>query len=179
MVKKIISGGQTGVDRAALDVAIELGIEHGGSIPRGRRTENGGLPPGYELEELPSSSYPKRTEKNILDADGTLIISQGKLTGGSALTRHLGSRDGKPWLHIDLLRVHPSEAVNIVRKWIEKHRVEVLNVAGPSASKAPRIYDDTFSILKAVIKGYVLYSPIEVAPRFITEPACVPISLGV
>ncbi|MBW2083807.1 MAG: hypothetical protein JRI39_12165, partial [Deltaproteobacteria bacterium] len=85
MINKIISGGQTGAEQAALDVAIELGIPHGGWIPKGRLTENGFLPEIYQLQEMPTTSYVKKTEQNILDSDGTLIISHGKLTGGSAL----------------------------------------------------------------------------------------------
>jgi len=87
MLKKIISGGQTGAGRAALDVAIELDIPHGGWIPKGRKTEDGILPDKYRLKEMPTASYPKRTEQNIIDSGGTLIISHGKLTGGSALTQ--------------------------------------------------------------------------------------------
>lgn len=95
MVKKIISGGQTGADRAALDVAINLRIPHGGWIPKGRKTENGILSDKYQLKEMSSSSYQERTEKNVLDSDGTLIISRRKLTGGSALTKKLAVKHGK------------------------------------------------------------------------------------
>ncbi len=86
MLTKIISGGQTGADRAALDVAIELDIPHGGWIPKGRKTEDGVLPDKYQLQEMPTTSYPKRTEKNVLDSEGTLILSHGRLSGGSSLT---------------------------------------------------------------------------------------------
>ena len=89
MLRKIISGGQTGADRAALDAAIELGIPHGGWIPKGRLTEDGPLPDRYQLVEMPTASYPKRTEQNVIDSDGTLIVTHGKLTGGSALTQKL------------------------------------------------------------------------------------------
>ncbi len=89
MIKKIISGGQTGADRAALDVALKLGISHGGWIPKGRKAEDGPLPDKYQLREMPTGSYPKRTEQNVLDSDGTLIIARGKLTGGSDLTRKM------------------------------------------------------------------------------------------
>jgi len=82
MIQKIISGGQTGADRAALDFAIKRGIPHGGWIPKGRKTEDGTLPEKYHLLEMPTGSYSKRTEKNILDSDGTLIVSHGLLTGG-------------------------------------------------------------------------------------------------
>ena len=83
MITKIISGGQTGADRAALDVAMAHGIPHGGWIPKGRKTEGGPLPTKYQLQEMPTNSYPERTEKNVVDSDGTLIISHGELTGGS------------------------------------------------------------------------------------------------
>jgi len=102
MLQKIISGGQTGADRAALDVAIEFNIPHGGWIPKGRKTEDGVLPDKYQLQEMPTASYPKRTEKNILDSDGTLILSHGKLTGGSALTVKVATKHDRPWLHVDL-----------------------------------------------------------------------------
>jgi predicted Rossmann-fold nucleotide-binding protein len=81
MIKKIISGGQTGADQAALDVAIELGIPHGGWIPKGRKTEAGRLPEKYHLKEMPTAEYRKRTEQNVIDSDGTLIISHGELNG--------------------------------------------------------------------------------------------------
>ena len=102
MIQKIISGGQTGADRAALDVAIELGISHGGWIPKGRKTEEGPLPEKYQLQEMPTGSYQKRTQQNVIDSHGTLIISHGKLTGGSAFTRRLAKIHKRPFLHIDL-----------------------------------------------------------------------------
>jgi len=80
MLTKIISGGQTGADRAALDAAIDLGIPHGGWIPKGRNAEDGTLPDKYQLQEMPTASYPKRTEQNVIDSDGTLILSHGNLT---------------------------------------------------------------------------------------------------
>jgi hypothetical protein len=85
MLTKIISGGQTGADRAALDAAIEYGVPHGGWIPKGRRTEDGRLPDRYILQETSNIGYPQRTKLNILDSDGTLIFSHGKLTGGICL----------------------------------------------------------------------------------------------
>jgi Circularly permutated YpsA SLOG family len=102
VLKKIISGGQTGVDQAALDVAISFGIDHGGWIPKGRRTEAGKLPDKYMLKEMPTSSYPKRTEQNVIDSDGTLIISHGRLSVGSRLTNELANKHNRPCLHIDL-----------------------------------------------------------------------------
>ena len=98
MIEKIISGGQTGADQAALDAAIKLGIPHGGWIPKGRMTENGPLPDKYNLIEMPIRSYPERTKKNIRESDGTLILSHGRLTGGSDFTQKMAMRFTKPCL---------------------------------------------------------------------------------
>lgn len=151
MIKKIISGGQTGADQAALDVAIESGIPHGGWIPKGRKTENGILPAKYKLQEMPTASYPKRTEQNILDSDGTLIISHGKLTGGSALTEKLANKHSRPCLHVDLNKTNGFRAAILVNSWLIQNGIEFLNVAGPRASKDPEIYQNTKDILKTVI----------------------------
>lgn len=112
MINKIISGGQTGADRAALDVAIKLGIPHGGWIPKGRRTENGILPDKYQLKEMPTASYPKRTERNILDSDGTLIFSRGALSRGSALTRRIAKKLDKPFMYVDLDKIVVHEPIS-------------------------------------------------------------------
>jgi len=151
LIKKIISGGQTGADQAALDVAIDLGIEHGGWIPKGRKKENGRLPDKYQLKEMPTASYPKRTEQNIIDSHGTLIISHGKLTGGSALTRRLAKKHKKPWLHIDLSKISVFIASREIINWLYEYKIEVLNVAGSRASKDPAIYDATVSLLKETL----------------------------
>jgi hypothetical protein len=129
-----------------------MGVEHGGWIPKGRKTEYGVLPDKYQLQEMPTASYPKRTEKNILDSDGTLILSYGKLTGGSALTRKLAKKHSKSWVHVDLNKVALPDAVGIIKGWVDRHGIEVLNVAGPRASKSPSIYDETINILERVIK---------------------------
>jgi len=114
MITKIISGGQTGADQAALDAAIELGIPHGGWIPKGRLTERGHLSEAYKLKEMSNVSYPKRTEQNVLDSDGTLIISHGKLPGGSALTKKLADTHNRPCLHIDLDAFKPFGGVKAI-----------------------------------------------------------------
>jgi len=150
MLKKIISGGQTGVDQAALDVAINFGIPHGGWIPKGRRTEAGTLPNKYMLTEMSSSSYPKRTEQNVIDSDGTLIISYGKLTGGSLLTFELAEQHKKEWLHINLEINRGFSAAQLIQSWIVLNDIKVLNVAGPRASEDPNIYEDAVRLLKAV-----------------------------
>lgn len=149
MIRKIISGGQTGVDRAALDVAIKLAVAHGGWIPQGRLTESGPLPAEYNLKETRSSSYADRTEKNVQDADGTLIISRGLLTGGSEYTREMAIKHDRPWLHIDLSQMAAFQAAIAINQWILQNKIEILNVAGPRASKDPTVYKDALNILES------------------------------
>jgi hypothetical protein len=151
IISKIISGGQTGVDQAALDVAMALGIPHGGWVPKGRKTENGALPDKYRLKVMPTSSYAKRTEQNVIDSEGTLIISLGPLTGGSELTHKTAILHDRPCLHIDLGTLNTFQAVKTVRSWIVRHGIEILNIAGPRASENPEIYDMTMKTLKAVL----------------------------
>jgi hypothetical protein len=148
MLKKIISGGQTGVDRAALDAAIRMGISHGGWIPKGRLTEDGPLSEIYHLDEMETDSYPERTEKNVVISDGTLIISRGPLSGGTDYTRKMVLKHGKQMLHIDpALHSNLLDAASLVSSWIEMQKIEILNVAGPRASKDPDIYGQALGIL--------------------------------
>jgi hypothetical protein len=150
-LERIISGGQTGADQAALDVAMELGIPHGGWVPKGRRTESGPLPVKYLLKEMPTDSYPKRTEQNVIDSDGTLILSHGELREGSEYTKIMAVKHGKPWIHIDADRQSTDVAVVMIRTWISGNDIGTLNVAGPPASKDPRIYATVKTILKEVL----------------------------
>lgn len=147
---QIISGGQSGADRAALDAAIRLGIPHGGWLPRGRKAEDGPLPARYRLQETDSDRYRERTEKNIKASDGTLILSFGPLTGGSALTESLALRHDRPCLIIDLQEVPRADAVVAVENWLLRHGIRILNVAGPRASNEPRIYNAVLALLLAV-----------------------------
>lgn len=144
---KIISGGQTGADRAALDAAIALDLPYGGWLPRGRKTEDGPLPRRYRLCEMATAKYRDRTEKNILESDGTLIVSYGPLTGGSALTEALTLRHDRPCLHLDLAEVRMEQARQAVLQWLRKYDIETLNVAGPRASGEPRIYQAVYQLL--------------------------------
>jgi hypothetical protein len=146
-VETIISGGQTGADQGALDAAIALGIPHGGWVPKGRLTEAGTLPDKYHLKEMTSASYPKRTEKNILESNGTLILTYGRLTGGSALTAKLAKTHQRPCLHIDLGALSINEAAERVRQWLASNLIETLNVAGSRASRAPNIHQATVEVL--------------------------------
>jgi hypothetical protein len=135
--RRIISGGQTGVDRAALDIALELGIEHGGWCPKGRKSEEGPIDDRYQLVETSSPEYHVRTELNVLEADATLLIVRGSLTGGSKLTERFALRHGRPLLLVDLEK--PADLPQI-RAWIADNQFAVLNVAGPRESSFPGIY---------------------------------------
>lgn len=150
MITKIISGGQTGADRAALDAAIKLRIPYGGWVPKGRITENGILPQKYNLMETPTAVYAERTEKNILDSDGTLILSHGLLTGGSEYTRVMALKLNKPYLHVDLNAADPFNAAANICIWLSDHEIKVLNVAGPRSSKDPDIYAAVFDTIESV-----------------------------
>jgi hypothetical protein len=131
LVQKIVSGGQTGVDRGALDAAIALGIEHGGWCPRGRLAEDGAIPPRYRLIDTEATEYWVRTERNVVDSDGTLILYRGALKGGTEFTYRMTRKHRKPSLRIDLLAEPSPETV---RQWINENDIRVLNVAGPRES---------------------------------------------
>ena len=152
MIQKIISGGQTGADRAALDFAIKRDIPYGGWVPKGRKTEDGTLPEKYLLQEMPTGQYSKRTEKNVLDSDGTLIVSHGLLTGGSALTTGFAEHHGKPWIHIDLKTTTYPDASRMIREWVGRYSITVLNVAGARESKDPMIYQAVIELLEESIR---------------------------
>jgi len=127
---KIVSGGQTGVDRAGLEVAIALGIAHGGWCPKGRLAEDGSVPSRYELVETDSAEYKVRTIQNVEDSDATLILHQRPLSGGTLLTKRVAARLGKP--HACFLLA--DENIAAIARWIAEVRPEVLNVAGPRES---------------------------------------------
>jgi hypothetical protein len=143
----LVSGGQTGTDRAALDWAIAHGVPHGGWCPRGRRAEDGVIPDRYRLRETPSADYAERTEWNVRDSDATLIVSTAPdLAGGSRLTRAVAEKLGKPCLHV----VCDGTAAPRVRAFLARHGVRVLNVAGPRGSREPTVYACTGALLDAV-----------------------------
>ena len=149
-VQRIVSGGQTGVDRAALNVAIELGIEHGGWCPRGRRAEDGVIAAKYQLQETDSVDYAIRTEKNVKDSDGTLILYRERLMRGTLLTHQIAKRMSKPLLRVRLDR--PVSIDRIVR-WLTENSVNVLNVAGPRASSQDGIEQQAYDLLKKVFSA--------------------------
>ena len=124
MIQKIISGAQTGADRAGIDAAIESGIEYGGWLPKGRKAEDGIVPEKYTgFQEMTRGGYPKRTEQNVVDSDGTVIFTYGKLTTGSALTRKFAKKHKKPCLHIDLDIV--KSPIAAIEDWIIEWDINV------------------------------------------------------
>ena len=134
---KIVSGGQTGADRAALDWALTHKVECGGWCPKGRKAEDGPIDPKYPLKETPSVAYFQRTEWNVRDSDATVLFSvDPKLTGGSLKTMEFARAHNKPCLHLCL---RDETAAEKLKAFAAEHRVTILNVAGPRASKEPRV----------------------------------------
>ncbi|MBV9215017.1 MAG: putative molybdenum carrier protein [Acidobacteria bacterium] len=153
-LKKIISGGQSGADRAAHDAAIAAAIPIGGFVPSGRWAEDGPIHPKYSgLHETESSDPSERTRMNVITSDGTVIFSHGKLRGGSKLTWLACRNERKPVLHIDLLVNSTDAAANKIRLWLRNFDIEKLNVAGPRASKDPDIYAAVRGVLELLFKG--------------------------
>ena len=146
---EVVSGGQTGVDRAALDAALGLGLKVGGWCPEGRRAEDGPIAARYPLRDTPTADYAQRTEWNVRDSDATLILYRGELTGGSARTAGHAREWGRPLLALDLV-AHPDPAV--AADWARRHGVRVLNVAGPRESGAPGIYAEARAWLDACLR---------------------------
>jgi hypothetical protein len=146
----IVSGGQTGADRAALDFAIAHGIAHGGWCPQDRRAEDGPIADRYALQETPSRHYSERTRWNIQDSDATLIVSiKPTITGGTRLTLELARQLGKPVLHINRDEHDIGAATSALCDFLEHHQVRTLNVAGPRASQAPEIAAYVTAVLTA------------------------------
>ena len=145
-ILRILSGGQTGVDRAALDFAIAQQIPHGGWCPAGRRAADGLLDARYQLVETESSGYRQRTKHNVRDADATLIIYRGRLEGGSLLTRDLATGHGKPLLLCDL-HAPTEELLAAWQDWLVSHPIAILNIAGPSEARNPGIYLQASTLL--------------------------------
>ena len=148
MISKIVSGGQTGADRAGLDVAVKHGFPYGGWCPKGRKAEDGPISWDYALVESPSGNYLQRTEWNARDTDGTVIFTMaGAVTGGSKRTIDFARKHTKPWLHL-----HPNmdgDPVALLLEFVEHHRIQTLNVAGSRGSKEPELHAWTCEVLEA------------------------------
>ncbi len=146
---RVVSGGQTGVDRAALDAARAAGLPCGGWCPRGRRAEDGPIDRAYPLTETPSEDYAQRTEWNVRDSDGTLVLTRGRPSGGTAFTITVARRQRRPLLVLDLADdPKPEEA----RRWLEGGRIAVLNVAGPRESQSPGIGGEARGYLERLFR---------------------------
>lgn len=148
LINKVISGGQTGVDRAALDAALALGIPCGGWCPKARRAEDGVIPAHYPLTETTSKDYRARTRHNVRDSDGTLILTHGPLSGGTALTRRLAKELDKPCLVVDLAQRPRTSGV---RAWLASNNIRTLNIAGPRENNQPGIYLQTKKWLQRIL----------------------------
>jgi hypothetical protein len=138
-IEKIVSGGQTGADRAALDFAIWHNIPHCGWCPKGRLAEDGVIDRRYQLQETSTKNYPERTEKNVQQSDGTAIFTiSDKLTGGSKKTAQYAAKHGKPWIHLHSRACHNKPLMLL--NFVSENSIKVLNVAGSRASKESSIY---------------------------------------
>jgi hypothetical protein len=156
---KIISGGQTGADRAALDVALAHGLEVGGWVPRGRMAEDGPISERYSsLVETDSPEPAERTRRNVRDADATLIVSRGQLTGGSRLTLEEARQQHRPVLHLNVQALGSAAAAAQLREWLKVNQPRVLNVAGPRASEDRGIYAAVATLLGAVLESGTIQS---------------------
>ncbi|RPE79985.1 putative molybdenum carrier protein [Vulcaniibacterium tengchongense] len=165
---RIASGGQTGVDRAALDAALATGIPHGGWCPKGRLAADGPLHPRYLLQETDSAGYRQRTRRNVLDSDGTLILNTGPLGGGTQLTLRFAGQFRKPVCIVDLERpLSPEE----VLAWIDANRIKVLNVAGPGEAKRPGIYAQARTYLDRLLALWALLDQAGNRPNSAADPA--------
>ena len=156
---RIISGAQTGVDRAALDAALAAGIDCGGWCPRGRRAEDGRIATRYPVTETKSGDYAKRTRANVLDSEATLIILNdpaGRITGGTRLTVNLAEKAGRPLL---IVNTATGTAIDLTAAqiigWIAQNRISVLNVAGPRESGSPGVYESALDLMGRVLAGLI------------------------
>jgi hypothetical protein len=152
MISKLISGGQTGVDRGALDAALDRGFPCGGWCPRGRRAEDGAIPPRYPLREMDTAGYMARTVQNVTDSDATLILASGPLTGGTKATEKHARKAGRPCLIIGLDGAAPDGDVDRIAGWIRANGIDVLNVAGPRESAHPGIEGQARRLVGAVLE---------------------------
>lgn len=156
---KIVSGGQTGADRAGLDAAIACKIPHGGWCPKGRIAEDGVIGKRYRLKQSPHSDYVERTLWNVRDSDATLILTtKKKLSGGTLMTWRFAKKLKKPVCHISATTTK-NPALSI-QKFVEKNKIRVLNIAGPRASKEAGVYDYTFEVLCEYLHSLKAFQPV-------------------
>ena len=156
MVGKIISSGRTGVELAGLDIAAKLGIAHGGWTPRGLRNEQGPLPERYGLQEVPSLGFKQAMEQNIINSDGTLLVTRGRKTVETRFAVETALSHQRQLLHLDLGQYSSFEAASLASSWISLQRIKILFITGPSLDHDPRIYEQTKKVLEtAFYLGFV------------------------
>ena len=154
MIRRIVSGGQTGADRAALDTARERGIETGGWVPRGRWAEDGRVPDFYpNMKETVSADPTHRTKYNVRDSDGTVVFCHGDVSGGTKWTVDVSGKLYKPMLRLDLAALSVEAAASRLLQWTAAEGIEVLNVAGPRQSEDPDIHAAVRAVLNAAFRG--------------------------
>jgi hypothetical protein len=152
MIKKIISGGQPGVEIAALDAAIRLDIPHEGWCYKGRKTENGNLAEHYKVKEIDTPSYFQRLEKNVKDSEGVVVLDYGQLAIGSRAIRDIAEKYNKPCLNVDQ-SIHPmNHAIALIRKWMAKHDITTIYFTGTKTGGgfSPNVYDETIQVIEGV-----------------------------
>lgn len=154
-LSKIISGGQTGVDRGALRAAMSLGVAHGGWCPKGRRAEDGVIDSVFQLRETTTREYAERTELNVMDSDGTLILYRTEITGGTKLTRRLARKCRKPLLELKL-PIETDVAYEAIQSWLQTNEIQTLNIAGPRESSEPGIEKETEVFVESLLSCLVL-----------------------
>jgi hypothetical protein len=152
MLRKIVSGGQTGVDRGALDAALAAGFACGGWCPEGRLAEDGAIADCYPIAVLSGAGYEERTLQNVLDSSGTVILHSGRLEGGTRMTAEHCARHGKPHLVIDASTSAPDGAAREIAAFVEREGVSVLNIAGPRASKWPGARDFAHDVVTRLLQ---------------------------
>jgi predicted Rossmann-fold nucleotide-binding protein len=150
MLKKIISGGLPGVELAALDAAIKLGIPHEGWTYKSRKTENGTLPEQYNVKEIAYPSYFQRLEKNIITSDGTVILTYGQLIRGSNATKDLANKHNKPCLLLKLNECTLNHAISSIRKWMDNHEIEEIFFTGSKPIAAPNVHEEVIQIIEGI-----------------------------
>jgi hypothetical protein len=148
LVRRIVAGGQTGVDRAALDWAIDHQVEHGGWCPQGRRADDGRIADRYALRETESAGYAERTKRNVRESDATLILNVGALEGGSLLTQRVAAAAGKPYLVVPLDSPGRAAEIRRVLNWLGSDAFLTLNVAGPRERSRPGIHALAYVLLR-------------------------------
>jgi hypothetical protein len=156
MIQKLISSGQTGVELAALDVAIKLGIDHGGWAPRGKRNAQGPLGQSYNLSEVPAVGFKTAMEQNVMFADGTLLVTRGKKSPRTQYAVEMSLKHQRQLLHVDLSQNASFEAASLISSWGSLQQIKIAFVTGPQAESDSHIYAQMLKIMEtALYLGFV------------------------